>query len=379
MSSPGTVLLVDDDVSVISFLSFALAQDGFMIAQATSGREALARYDEIQPDLIILDVGMPEMDGLTTCRHLIAAHGEECAPIIFYTSKIAPEEIAEGFEAGGADYLPKPSDINETRARVHSHIQSHLLAKQQHLLVEQLRRAHAAKNRFIGMAAHDLRNPLVSIRGFAEFLMDGTMGPMPTRQLALVSIIQGTSAVMLKTLNELLDVATIEAGQLQLQQAPHNLVDVIARSIAQSAIPARKKRAKILFEPPVEPIVVSLDADKMRQVIDILLNNAIQYSPAGEVVTVTLEASPTQNSCRVAVRDNGPGIPEEAREKLFRQLTGLAPESSSRDKNSGVGLIICRNIVDAHGGRIAAENLPGRGCELSITLPLDASAGAPTT
>ncbi len=370
MSAVGNILLVDDEPAFIEFVRTILAGEGYLIASAGSGREALELYPQFHPDLIVLDVSMPEMNGFETCRQLVAAYGEECAPVIFFTALTSPNDITEGFHAGGSDYLAKPSTTLEIRARVRSHLQTHLLAKQQALLVEQLSRTNTAKNRFIGMAAHDMRNPLVSIRGFSEFLLDGTVGPMPTEQLALVSIIRDTSNAMIKTLNELLDVATIEAGELQLQLSSQNLVDLVTKSISHAKLEARRKRIRILFAPPEQGPSLVCDADKIKQVVGNLLGNAIKYSPPATVITVVVSDAGEAGTCGVAVIDQGPGIPPAERDKLFKNFGRLAVQTAPGENHLGLGLTICRNIVEAHRGTISAENLPDRGCEVRVTLPL---------
>lgn len=373
MNSPGTILLVDDEPQANELMALTLRQDGYRVSEVGSGAAALALYPEIEPDLVILDVGMPEMDGLETCRRLIATHGDACAPVVFHTARFEAAEIAAGFEAGAVDYLTKPAPLKEIRARVRAHVENHALAKEQTLLLEKLRHAHEAKNRFIGMAAHDMRNPLASIRGFAEFLLDGTMGPMTTQQLGVVSIIHGTSNLMLKTVNELLDAATIEAGKLKLHRAPHDLTELLAKAVAQAAIAARRKRTRLAFERPAGAIVLPLDADKVRQVIGNMLENAIRFSPAGSTISVALELGRDTPTCRFVVRDCGPGMAAEHREKLFSRVTSLDRPPGAQEKNSGLGLLICRNIVEAHGGRIGVENLAEGGCEFAVTLPLDGS------
>jgi signal transduction histidine kinase len=347
----------------------ALAPDGHRLLIVGSGADAVSTYEREKPDLVLFDLELPGIDGLETCRSLVAAHGESCAPIVFFSSNATPTEIAAGFGSGATDYLTKTASGDEIRARVHNYLANHVLMRQQQALADQLSQANAAKNRFIGMAAHDMRNPLASIRGFAEFLMDGTFGTMPPVQLALVSIIHGTSNIMLKTVNELLDVATIEAGQLKLQPSQHNLADVVAKSVAQAKLEARKKRARIEAPESGIAVVLTIDAEKMKQVIDNLLSNAIKFSPAASTITIAVAAA-ENGTCGFTVRDEGPGLPNSIRTWLNSGGASLAGMGGTEEK-PGVGLIITRNIVRAHRGSISAENLPGKGCEVRVRLPAD--------
>ncbi len=363
------ILIVDDDRLNIRILGGILKSDGYVIGDAPSGERALEVYPEFRPDLVLLDVMMPGIDGLETCRRIKRTYGEKSAPVIFITAKSESDDIVEGLLAGGADYLPKPFKPKEVLARIRTHLQNRAMAEQQALLVAQLSKANAAKNRFLGMAAHDLRNPLASIRGLAEFLRDGVAGPMNADQLDLVQTIHGASQAMLDMVNELLDVATIESGELKLHVEKHNLGDLVAKSVTLTNMEAVKKSTHVVFEPSPSPIVPMIDPAKMKQVVDNLLSNAVKYSPPGSTVTIIVKDDPATNACTLAVRDQGPGIPDSERDKLFKDFGRLSVKPTGGEKSIGLGLAICRKIVEAHHGTVCAENLPGLGCEFRVTLP----------
>jgi signal transduction histidine kinase len=356
------ILVVDDDRINLRILAGILRGEGYVLTECDSGEKALASYEQFQPDLVLLDVMMPGIDGFETCRRLKKTYGDKCAPVIFITAKNESDDVVEGLGAGGVDYLPKPFKAKEVIARIRAHLQNQLL-------LEQLSRANAAKNKFLGMAAHDLRNPLASIRGLAEFLRDGVAGPLSADQLDLIQTIHGASQSMLDLVNELLDVATIEAGELKLHLETHNLADLIAKSVGLTNLEAVKKQTHVDFAPPATPPILRLDAAKIRQVIDNLLSNAVKYSPPGSRITVTLTPDPTRRLCSFAVQDQGPGIPAGERDKLFKDFSRLSVQPTGGEKSTGLGLAICRKIVEAHRGTISAENLPSRGCEFRVTLP----------
>ncbi|MES2692131.1 MAG: response regulator [Verrucomicrobiota bacterium] len=364
------ILVVDDDRLNIRILGGILKGENYVVAEADTGEKALDVYAEFEPHLVLLDVMLPGIDGFEACRRLKKQYGDKAAPVIFITAKSQSDDVVEGLEAGGSDYLPKPFKPKEVIARIRSHLHNQLLREQQHLLVDQLSRANSAKNRFLGMAAHDLRNPLASIRGLSEFLREGAVGPLTTDQLELVETIHSASQSMLDMVNELLDVATIESGELKLNREPHNLSDLIAKSAAHLNMEAAKKNTRVVFEPPATPVILSIDAPKMKQVVDNLLSNAAKYSPPGSIVTALIEIQAGTGSCQFAVRDQGPGIPEGERDKLFKDFSRLSVKPTGGEKSTGLGLAICRKIVEAHHGTIVAENLPGHGCEFRVTLPI---------
>ncbi len=363
------ILVVDDDRVNVRILRGILQTAGYVIAEAATGEEALAQCADFQPELVLLDVVLPGIDGFATCRELFKRHGKATPPVIFITAKNATDDIVEGLDAGGVDYVPKPFRQNEVLARIRTHLQMRRLVAGQRALVEQLSRANEAKNKFLGMEAHDLRNPLASIRGLAEFMRDGVVGELTPDQLDLVNTMYQASQSMLDLVNDLLDVATIESGELRLTLAPTALVELIEKAVALSAMESNRKQTSVLFAAPAARVgmTLPLDAAKMRQVLDNLLSNAVKYSPPGSTVTVELRAGGGQ--CEFSVKDQGPGIPDSERDKLFKDFGRLSAKPTGGEKSTGLGLAICRKIVEAHGGTIVAENLPDGGCEFRVTLP----------
>jgi len=362
------ILAVDDDRINLKIIGGILRHEGYEIAEAASGEQALEVYASFQPNLVLLDVMMPGIDGFTTCRTLKRTYGDKCAPVIFVTAKSEAEDVVMGFDAGGVDYLTKPFRPKEVVARIRTHLSNQQLVEQQKHLVDQLSKANAAKDRFLGMCAHDLRNPLSSIRGLAELMDENAIGTLSDEQREIVQTIHGASQSMLQLVNELLDVATIEAGHLKLARVPTSVVEMLERSVHLASLEAAKKNMKIeLVALPSDP-VVEVDRNKMRQVVDNLINNAVKYSPKGSVITVIVHAN--ESIAGFAVRDNGPGIPESERHKLFKDYGRLSVQPTGGEKSTGLGLAICRKIVEAHAGTISVENIPGRGAEFVVSLPL---------
>jgi two-component system sensor histidine kinase/response regulator len=362
------ILAVDDDRINLRIIGGILRHEGYEIGEATSGEQALEVYATFQPNLVLLDVMMPGIDGFATCRTLKKTYGDKCAPVIFVTAKSEADDVVMGFDAGGVDYLTKPFRPKEVVARIRTHLSNQQLVEQQKDLVEQLSKANSAKDRFLGMCAHDLRNPLSSIRGLAELMDENALGVLTAEQKEIVQTIHGASTSMLQLVNELLDVATIEAGHLKLEKSPVSIVEIVERSVHLSNIEAAKKNTRIeLVKISFDPIV-DVDRNKFRQVVDNLINNAVKYSPRGSIVTVLIHANETQAG--FAVRDSGPGIPENERHKLFKDYGRLSTQPTGGEKSTGLGLAICRKIVEAHDGTIGVENVPGRGAEFIVSLPL---------
>jgi two-component system, sensor histidine kinase and response regulator len=362
------ILAVDDDRINLRIIGGILRNEGYELADAASGEQALEVYSTFQPNLVLLDVMMPGIDGFMTCRTLKKKYGDKCAPVIFVTAKSEADDVVMGFDAGGVDYLTKPFRPKEVVARIRTHLSNQQLVEQQKMLVEQLSKANAAKDRFLGMCAHDLRNPLSSIRGLAELMDENAIGTLTPEQKEVVQTIHGASQSMLQLVNELLDVATIEAGHLKLDKEPTSVVEIVERSVYLSNIEAAKKNTRIEMVKATNDPMVEIDRNKIRQVVDNLISNAVKYSPKGSVITVIIHSDDVVAG--FAVRDNGPGIPDNERHKLFKDYGRLSAQPTGGEKSTGLGLAICRKIVEAHNGTIGVENIPGRGCEFFVSLPL---------
>jgi signal transduction histidine kinase len=355
------VLVVDDDPVNTAVLTGLLEPEGYELAEADTGETALTLCEEFKPDLVVMDVRLPGIDGFETCRKLLQRYGADSPPVIFVTARNTDDDIIAGFEAGGVDYLTKPVSERETIARIRTHLSNRLLLRQ-------LGQTVTHKNQLLGMAAHDLRGPLATIRGMSELLREGAMGPLNPEQVEVASMFRDASAHMLHLVNELLDVAVIEAGQLKLDRTNTDLTELITKSVKLNGINAARKNTVIRFEPDATPIVASIDASKIRQVIDNLLGNAIKFSPLGSTITTTVFQE--NGTLTLSVRDQGPGIPEAERSRLFQDFSTLSVKSTAGEKSTGLGLAICRRIVEAHQGTIVAKNLPEGGCGFFVVLPI---------
>lgn len=226
-------------------------------------------------------------------------------------------------------------------------------------------RALAEKDRVLGFAAHELRNPLSTICGLAEFLRDGAVGELTPHQRNLVTTIHAASQSALELVNTLLE--TESAVGLNWER--HDVTALVQESVGLMTLAAARKDIHLVFAPALH-VEVEVDGPKIKQVVTNLLSNAIKYSPPGSTVTVRLEHDARAGVCRVAVRDQGPGIPADERHKLFTLFGRLSVEPTGGEKATGLGLALCRRIVDAHRGTIETENLPGGGCEFRVELPL---------
>ncbi len=362
------ILVVEDDRMNSRIIAAILGTEGFVTLEATSGESALALYQEFQPDLILLDVVMPGISGFETCRRLKAAPDAAGIPIIFITAKNQSEDIVAGLEAGGVDYVVKPFQPREVLARIRTHLQLRTLLDHQAGLIDDLSKANAAKNHFLGIAAHDLRNPLTSINGLSEYMLEGSAGELSDDQRAMLRAMHSATQSMLGLLGELLDISVIESGEMHLALTPCNFSDIAHDAVFLNGIAAARKQMKIACRPfkPSRPLLI--DPRKIREVIDNLLSNAIKFSPPG--TTITVELSEDENQQTISVQDQGPGIPPDEMNLLFQSFGKTSVRPTGGEKSTGLGLAICRRIVEAHRGSVSAANRETGGADFRISLPV---------
>ena len=232
------------------------------------------------------------------------------------------------------------------------------------------------KNRLLGMAAHDLRNPLGVIMSYARFLNRMAGAKLDEKERQFVAQIEKSSQFMLRLLEDLLDVSQIESGKLILAKAPTDLVALMRNNIELNRVLAGAKNIVIELDLPDALAPVDIDATKIEQVLNNLVSNALMYSHPGTTVRVALAAG--TDDVTVSVRDQGQGIPEAELGKLFQAFSKITVKSTGGEKSTGLGLAITRRIVEGHGGRIVVASRVGEGSTFSFSLPLRAAPGTPT-
>jgi len=369
------ILIVDDDEIIRKLLRRVLERSGFEIDEADSGEQALRRIDAKPPDLILLDVVMDGIDGFQTCRKLKSIGRMAEVPIIFVTGRSDTGSIVEGLNAGGNDYITKPINRHEALARIRNHLKMRKLMRMQAEFIDGLKKANLAKNRIIGVASHDLRNPIASIRGLSEFLLES--GPLNADQKEIATTIQSTSNTMLNLVEELLDLSVIESGEERTDFEPCNLSEIISSSIGIYQYTANKKSIAIHLEEVGDvPDLLLLDKMQFRRLIDNMLSNAVKYSPLGTKVAVCVRAD--GDDLQILVEDEGPGIPENEMHKLFTDFGKTSVQPTGSETSTGLGLSICKKIAESHKGSIHAANREDRsGMRFSVELDASALAVAP--
>jgi two-component system, OmpR family, sensor kinase len=234
----------------------------------------------------------------------------------------------------------------------------------------ELEKLNEEKNRFLGIAAHDLRNPLNAIQMYSEFLLDEAVEALDTEQMEFVSIIHSSSQFMLQLVNDLLDVAKIESGKLQLELIETDLTELIKRNVTVNTPMASRKKIRLQFRQEGEIPDVMIDPAKINQVLNNLITNAIKFSSPESAVEVALTKS--GDDAIISVKDQGQGIPAKEIDKLFKPFQRTSVRTTGGEDSTGLGLAIVRKIVVGHKGKVWVESEVGVGSTFCVAIPTEA-------
>jgi two-component system sensor histidine kinase/response regulator len=337
-----TILIVDDTPANISVLLDALAGTGHQLLVAEDGEDALEQMTRSVPDLILLDVMMPGIDGYETCRRLKSRPETRDIPVIFMTALHDTSEKVKAFGAGAVDYITKPVQHEEALAR----IQAHLTLRR---LQRELERELALKERFMRIAAHDLRNPLCLILISGEMARrKGAAGPL-AEQLENID----NSARQMRRI-----IDTFLSGQrgtgMDGGQPGRADLNLIAAAVKAQNAPAAERKAitvELQLAEPMPP--VACDPGHAYQALTNYLSNALKFLPADGRVMVRTTVDETRARCEVV--DSGPGVPPAERGQLFTEHARLSNRPTAGEESTGLGLSIVKHLIESEGGRVGAD------------------------
>ncbi len=367
----GHILIVDDSHENLILLEAILSDEGYTTSLAGDGKAALIAAAAVQPDLVLLDVHMPVMDGYTVCQALKAEPATRDVPVIFISSSDETLNKVRAFEVGGIDYVTKPLHLEELLARVNTHVRLYRSQREMDALRRQqlaaYEMANQMKDRFLRTVSHDLKNPINLIIGAVELLRDTKKPVNGEQHEQLLDIIDRKAKFMEGLVNDLLDLARIEAG------APPNLVEAALNDILESTlhgfdILANRKRIALVALLPSREVKVYADPMHLSRAFSNLLTNALKYTPEGG--QVKLEVRIEGASANILVIDTGLGIPEEDIPRLFEPFFRGTKSEHVQEEGTGLGLAIARAIINQHGGSISVESRVGEGSTFTVTLPI---------
>lgn len=391
--SLGALLVVDDEQAITASIA-DLFRNRYAVVTTTNPEEALKQLESENVAVIISDQRMPQMSGSDFLSHAAITNPE--ATRIMLTGYADLGAVVEAVNQGKIYfYMTKPWTNVEMETVVEKAFEHHRLLRERRRLIEELQQANATleervmerthelrekndaleesnkiKNQVLGVAAHDLRSPLGSIRSLAELLRDDDLEIQEGK--AFLGMIYSVSDHMLDMLNDLLDISRIESGKIDLQIAPVELVSYLNEIEKYNQLFARRKRIELVIKCGKMPSVVLFDPQRIAQVINNLLGNAFKFSQPD--TTVTLEVSETEAGIEIEVTDQGQGIQSNEIPLLFGAFQRTSTRPTGDEQSSGLGLCICKQIVDAHGGRIGVASEFGKGSRFFFSLPQNMAA-----
>ncbi|MEZ0374450.1 MAG: response regulator [Candidatus Sericytochromatia bacterium] len=360
------VLIVDDTPANLQVLSNVLKESGHKVRAVPNGVLALRAVESRPPDLILLDINMPEMDGYEVCRRLKASEDTQAIPIIFISALNETLDKVKAFEMGAADYITKPFQFEEVQALVSVQLkllrlQRELLDKNQNLesSLERQRALEAQRENLIHMMVHDMRSPLSGMLGYLS-LLEMFAGAWPPKHQQYLQRCQESTDSLIKMISTILDIHKMESGEMPLQKVCVDLGTVAGK--AAQALGGLALNNPVEVQPEGE-VSLEIDPDMIQRVIENLLGNALKFSPAGEPVLIRIQSG--NGMIRLGIVDKGPGIPPELHGRIFDKFGQV----EARKHSTGLGLTFCKLAVEAHGGTIGLESVVGEGSTFWFELP----------
>ena len=362
----GRVLIVDDQEANRLLLQDLLESQGHEVTEAVDGVEALQRVADAAPDVVLLDVGMPGIDGFEVCRRLKADPATATIPVLLVTALNQRDQRLLGIGAGANDYITKPIDKSDLSLRVRNAIRMHQLYVEIEEQYRRLEKLELLRDSLVHMIVHDLRSPLAGIRAYLDLMkMDGE-GKLEPEMTQSIDEARKVAVDMTEMVSDLLDVSRLESGKMPLEVSQVDL-GALATELA-AGIGRATHRVTVRVEASAEQARIIGDPSVIRRVITNLVGNAVKFSPPSSQIVLLVQGSGTE--AKVSVTDRGPGIAPTYHEKIFEKFGQVEAASQGTKHSSGLGLTFCKFAVEAHGGRIGVESVVGRGSTFWFALPV---------
>jgi len=354
------VLIVDDDETNLKYLHFRLTKVGYDVSKAISGEEAISLLEEILPDIILLDIRMPDPDGFAVCEMIKKEERTRDIPIIFLTALTDTVDKIKGFQLGGVDYITKPINFEELNARVAAHLS---LAKQH----RELREANISKDKFLSILAHDLKSPFTGLIGLSELLFhqSGELEPEEVKEFA--TGIYEVVRTIYSLIDNLLMWTRLRLGKIQNNPIQLDLRNMVTAAFNSFETNSLKKGLSVENGVP-EKMMVKADVVILDLTLKNLISNAVKFTPYGGFIKANADIK--DDKVYISITDNGIGMSEANIQKLFRLDTIVTTSGTNNEQGSGLGLLLVKNFVEMMGGTVQLESEQGKGTTVTFSIKL---------
>jgi len=378
-----SVLVVDDDPVVSALMCATLENDGFTVFQAGDGVEGCELYRRHRPDVLLVDVVMPRMDGYELCRELRSREDSAYVPIVVATSLDDVPSIARAYDAGATDFIPKPLNWLVLNHRIRyilraSRAFDELRRNQERLIAakEAAEAANRSKTDFLANMSHELRTPLNAIIGFSGMMSDRMFGPLNEKYSEYAGLIGDSGKHLLAIISDILDLAKADANRLTLAEEIVDLDRAMNLSLMVVQEMARKAQVECGWEIAADLPPVAGEPAKITQILVNLLSNAIKFTPAGGSVSLRIEPSRCGRGVVFRITDTGIGMSPEQIPTAFEPFGQIDSGLNRKYDGVGLGLPLTKRLVELHGGTIDIASANGKGTTVTVYLPELRAAGA---
>jgi len=366
MTKSPLLLIVDDNKNNLQVLGSALHTEGYRLALAKSGKEALAQAQKIEPDIILLDIMMPEMDGYETCRLLKENEKTKNIPVIFLTAKTETEDIVKGFRAGGVDYITKPFKKEELLVRLKNHLDLRMATKKIARQAQKLKELNNTKDQMFSIISHDLRSPLAGLKNMLDLLTDKETPTDQDFRESAINIMKTTTDSTVNLLENLLFWARSQRGELEIEIDTLDLHQITEENIQLNYNTIEQKKLTITNKIE-EYELVKGDLNLTKTIVRNLLNNAIKFTP--EMGSITFEVSVSERDTYLSISDTGVGISEANLQRLFKDDEHVTTYGTNNEKGSGLGLKLCKWFAEKQQGSLSVNSTENKGTTFTLKIP----------
>jgi two-component system sensor histidine kinase/response regulator len=371
------ILIVDDTVLNLKLLSHVLENGGYKHIKAQNGKEAIELAEKNHPDLILMDIMMPEMDGYEAVKQIKARDGLEDIPVIFLSALTETDDKIQAFKYGGVDYITKPFQKEETLARIDTHLKIRNLQKQLNDRIDilkdrevELSRLNKKKDDLVRMVSHDIKNPLTGIIGLVKLMRDTDEITTDERK-HMLSVIENSGNNLLNMVREVLDRESKKKVPESVELANVEVTEVIERIISMNKAKAMLKDIDLKYNIEPEDLRANLDQNKIEIAVNNLVSNALKFTPARGTVSVSVSQIDESESILFEINDTGIGIPKGMKDDLFDSEIQYSRMGTGGEAGTGLGLDIVHLYVSMHSGEIWVESEENIGTTFFIKLPVD--------